>query len=198
MRCKISDDDFLNYYRGTGGHNSFLWTSHSTGKWVNNFSTIWEKKPNFGLYISACILICFLCLQCSPLHKACDHIGSNEGQSKRWPYLWVSPQIWLLCTPWVYNARQIQTQCTTQNGSDKNKLVPFPSADTTRPRRENEMDGQDYHFVGSREQMEKDIQDNKFIEAGQFNENLYGTSILSVRTVAERVGTKTCFSVRFS
>ncbi|XP_062381445.1 disks large homolog 3 isoform X2 [Sardina pilchardus] len=57
---------------------------------------------------------------------------------------------------------------------------------TTRPRRENEMDGQDYHFVGSREQMEKDIQDNKFIEAGQFNENLYGTSVLSVRTVAER------------
>ncbi|XP_049441031.1 disks large homolog 3 isoform X10 [Epinephelus fuscoguttatus] len=57
---------------------------------------------------------------------------------------------------------------------------------TTRPRRENEMDGQDYHFVGSREQMEKDIQDNKFIEAGQFNDNLYGTSILSVRTVAER------------
>lgn len=50
------------------------------------------------------------------------------------------------------------------------------------------MDGQDYHFVGSREQMEKDIQDNKFIEAGQFNENLYGTSVLSVRTVAERVG----------
>ncbi|XP_030648750.1 disks large homolog 3 isoform X4 [Chanos chanos] len=57
---------------------------------------------------------------------------------------------------------------------------------TTRPRRENEMDGQDYHFVASREQMEKDIQDNKFIEAGQFNENLYGTSVLSVRTVAER------------
>uniref|UniRef100_A0A8C9SZZ7 Discs large MAGUK scaffold protein 3 n=1 Tax=Scleropages formosus TaxID=113540 RepID=A0A8C9SZZ7_SCLFO len=59
---------------------------------------------------------------------------------------------------------------------------------TTRPRRENEIDGQDYHFVASREQMEKDIQDNKFIEAGQFNENLYGTSIQSVRAVAERVG----------
>lgn len=65
--------------------------------------------------------------------------------------------------------------------------APFSSADTTRSRRENEIDGQDYHFVGSREQMEKDIQDNKFIEAGQFNENLYGTSVLSVRTVAERV-----------
>ncbi|XP_069049857.1 disks large homolog 3 isoform X11 [Lepisosteus oculatus] len=57
---------------------------------------------------------------------------------------------------------------------------------TTRARRENEVDGQDYHFVMSREQMERDIQDNKFIEAGQFNENLYGTSIQSVRAVAER------------
>ncbi|XP_043560689.1 disks large homolog 3 isoform X7 [Chiloscyllium punctatum] len=57
---------------------------------------------------------------------------------------------------------------------------------TTRSRRENEIDGQDYHFVTSREQMEKDIQDNKFIEAGQYNDNLYGTSIQSVRAVAER------------
>ncbi|XP_015715456.1 disks large homolog 3 isoform X2 [Coturnix japonica] len=57
---------------------------------------------------------------------------------------------------------------------------------TTRPRRDNEVDGQDYHFVTSREQMEKDIQDHKFIEAGQYNDNLYGTSIQSVRAVAER------------
>ncbi|KAB0406551.1 hypothetical protein E2I00_016134 [Balaenoptera physalus] len=47
---------------------------------------------------------------------------------------------------------------------------------TTWPRHDDEVDGQDYHFVVSREQMEKDIQD-KFIEAGQFNGNLYGTSI---------------------
>ncbi|XP_051277036.1 disks large homolog 3 isoform X4 [Dicentrarchus labrax] len=90
------------------------------------------------------------------------------------------------CVPREFTATNSSRQSTKHNGSDKNKLVPFPSPDTTRPRRENEMDGQDYHFVGSREQMEKDIQDNKFIEAGQFNENLYGTSILSVRTVAER------------
>lgn len=66
------------------------------------------------------------------------------------------------------------------------KPIHFLS-DTTRPRRENEVDGQDYHFVASREQMEKDIQDSKFIEAGQFNDNLYGTSVQSVRAVAERV-----------
>lgn len=103
------------------------------------------------------------------------------------------------CVPREFTATHRSRQYTKYNCSDKNKLVPFPppppTADTTRPRRENEMDGQDYHFVGSREQMEKDIQDNKFIEAGQFNENLYGTSILSVRTVAERVGTWTYVSL---
>ncbi|XP_068186625.1 disks large homolog 2 isoform X5 [Antennarius striatus] len=58
--------------------------------------------------------------------------------------------------------------------------------DTTRPRRDYEVDGRDYHFVTSREQMEKDIQEHQFIEAGQYNDNLYGTSVLSVRRVAER------------
>ncbi|XP_016416893.1 disks large homolog 2-like isoform X13 [Sinocyclocheilus rhinocerous] len=58
--------------------------------------------------------------------------------------------------------------------------------DTTRPKRDYEVDGRDYHFVTSREQMEKDIQDHKFIEAGQYNDNLYGTSVQSVKYVAER------------
>ncbi|XP_070838400.1 disks large homolog 2 isoform X17 [Chaetodon trifascialis] len=58
--------------------------------------------------------------------------------------------------------------------------------DTTRPKRDYEVDGRDYHFVMSREQMEKDIQEHKFIEAGQYNDNLYGTSVQSVKYVAER------------
>ncbi|XP_053371523.1 disks large homolog 2 isoform X10 [Clarias gariepinus] len=57
---------------------------------------------------------------------------------------------------------------------------------TTRAKREYEVDGRDYHFVISREQMEKDIQEHKFIEAGQYNDNLYGTSVQSVKYVAER------------
>uniref|UniRef100_A0A8C9S3J4 Discs large MAGUK scaffold protein 1 n=1 Tax=Scleropages formosus TaxID=113540 RepID=A0A8C9S3J4_SCLFO len=59
-------------------------------------------------------------------------------------------------------------------------------SDTTRPKRDYEVDGRDYHFVTSREQMEKDIQDHKFIEAGQYNNHLYGTSVQSVREVAEK------------
>ncbi|XP_077098607.1 disks large homolog 2 isoform X26 [Siphateles boraxobius] len=58
--------------------------------------------------------------------------------------------------------------------------------DTTRSKRDYEVDGRDYHFVNSREQMEKDIQEHKFIEAGQYNDNLYGTSVQSVKYVAER------------
>lgn len=57
---------------------------------------------------------------------------------------------------------------------------------TTRPRREHEVDGRDYHFVASREQMERDIENHLFIEAGQYSSNLYGTSIQSVIDVAEK------------
>ena len=53
-------------------------------------------------------------------------------------------------------------------------------------RREYEVDSRDYHFVASREAMEADIQNHKFIEAGQYNDNLYGTSIASVKAVAEK------------
>ncbi|KAM8849907.1 discs large homolog 1-like protein isoform 3-T3 [Spinachia spinachia] len=57
---------------------------------------------------------------------------------------------------------------------------------TTRPKRDYEVDARDYHFVVSREQMERDIQDHRFIEAGQYNGHLYGTSVQSVREVAEK------------
>lgn len=60
-------------------------------------------------------------------------------------------------------------------------------SDTTRPKRDYEVDARDYHFVVSREQMEKDILEHKFIEAGQYNNHLYGTSVQSVREVAEKV-----------
>ena len=63
-------------------------------------------------------------------------------------------------------------------------------ADTTRPRRENEVDGRDYHFVPTREQMEQDIENHLFVEAGQFKENLYGTSIQSVKDVAQQVSSQ--------
>jgi len=58
--------------------------------------------------------------------------------------------------------------------------------DTTRPPREYEIDSRDYHFI-AREQMERDIENHMFIEAGQYCDNLYGTSIQSVKEVAQQV-----------
>uniref|UniRef100_A0A0K0E448 Discs large homolog 1-like protein n=1 Tax=Strongyloides stercoralis TaxID=6248 RepID=A0A0K0E448_STRER len=55
---------------------------------------------------------------------------------------------------------------------------------TSRLPRENEVNGKDYYFV-SKEQMERDVKSNNiFIEAGQFQNNLYGTSITSILDVA--------------
>lgn len=59
--------------------------------------------------------------------------------------------------------------------------------DTSRPKRETEIDGREYHFVPNREQMEKDIQNYAFIEAGEYGGNLYGTSINAIRQVANAV-----------
>ena len=59
--------------------------------------------------------------------------------------------------------------------------------DTTRPKKDTEIDGRDYYFISTREEMEKDIQNHRFIEAGQYNENLYGTSIESVKEVSNKV-----------
>ncbi|CAF4414350.1 unnamed protein product, partial [Rotaria sp. Silwood2] len=47
---------------------------------------------------------------------------------------------------------------------------------TTRPKRDKEVEGREYHFVANRKQMEDDIQNYLFIEAGEYGGNLYGTS----------------------
>ncbi|XP_065279237.1 LOW QUALITY PROTEIN: disks large homolog 4 [Emys orbicularis] len=93
----------------------------------------------------------------------------------------------------VHYARPIIILGPTKDRANDDLLSEFPDKfgscvpHTTRPKREYEVDGRDYHFVASREKMEKDIQGHKFIEAGQYNSHLYGTSVQSVREVAEQV-----------
>lgn len=72
-----------------------------------------------------------------------------------------------------------------------NFIVPLPrcetvcfvsGADTTRTARIHERNGYEYHFV-SRTAFENDLASGKFIEFGEFEKNLYGTSTDSVRDV---------------
>ncbi|KAM4689186.1 MAGUK p55 subfamily member 7 [Discoglossus pictus] len=53
---------------------------------------------------------------------------------------------------------------------------------TTRGRRNQECDGVEYIFI-SKHLFETDIQNNKFIEYGEYKNNYYGTSLDSVRSV---------------
>ncbi|XP_045167365.2 protein PALS1-like isoform X2 [Mercenaria mercenaria] len=53
---------------------------------------------------------------------------------------------------------------------------------TTGPENEHEIDGKDYHFV-SRAEFETAIAGNKFIESGEYEKNIYGTSVEAVRQV---------------
>ena len=80
--------------------------------------------------------------------------------------------------------RKVLQRCLDQYCSVP--CVSLAAADTTRPPRDGEIDGRDYHFVSSVAQMETDIQAHLFIEAGRYKENLYGTSIKAVRDVAEQ------------
>ena len=50
---------------------------------------------------------------------------------------------------------------------------------TTRPIRAGEMNGKDYHFI-PKEEFEKQIQDNQFIEWAKVHSNYYGTSKIFV------------------
>lgn len=53
---------------------------------------------------------------------------------------------------------------------------------TSRPPRELEENGKNYWFL-DREEMEKQIKQHKFLEYGEHNGNLYGTSLDSIRNV---------------
>ncbi|XP_024140141.1 MAGUK p55 subfamily member 3 isoform X2 [Oryzias melastigma] len=53
---------------------------------------------------------------------------------------------------------------------------------TTRTRRSYEREGVEYHFI-SKAAFEADIQNGKFIEFGEYKDNLYGTSLESINRV---------------
>ncbi|XP_062554489.1 protein PALS1 isoform X4 [Armigeres subalbatus] len=53
---------------------------------------------------------------------------------------------------------------------------------TSRPQREGEIPGQDYHFI-SRQQFEADILGRKFVEHGEYEKAYYGTSLEAIRAV---------------
>lgn len=60
--------------------------------------------------------------------------------------------------------------------------VYIRKTDTTRPIRPGEVPGREYIFI-SRDKMETDIGNSKFIEYGEYKGHLYGTSAESVKSI---------------
>jgi guanylate kinase len=56
---------------------------------------------------------------------------------------------------------------------------------TTREQKSDEIDGRDYHFI-SRKQFEEDINNQLFVEYGEYEENLYGTSKSSIERCCQQ------------
>ena len=58
----------------------------------------------------------------------------------------------------------------------------FFFSDTSRVPREDEQSGKNYHFT-TRQEMEQDIRAGMYLENGDFEGNLYGTKVDSIREV---------------
>ncbi|KAI9008303.1 P-loop containing nucleoside triphosphate hydrolase protein [Gaertneriomyces semiglobifer] len=69
--------------------------------------------------------------------------------------------------------------------ADHPDMFGFSVSHTTRNPRPGEVDGKDYHFT-SRESMQQQISEGKFIEHAEYAGNMYGTSFDAVRDVLER------------
>uniref|UniRef100_A0A671NMR6 Disks large homolog 4-like n=1 Tax=Sinocyclocheilus anshuiensis TaxID=1608454 RepID=A0A671NMR6_9TELE len=134
----------------------------------------------------------------SSLVSAAASLRSSKRISRLWVTLLSQCVLLTDCDviycPTVHYARPVIILGPSKDRVNDDLLSEFPDKfgscvpHTTRPKREYEVDSRDYHFVLSREQMEKDIQSHRFIEAGQYNNHLYGTSVQSVRQVAEQQG----------
>lgn len=70
-----------------------------------------------------------------------------------------------------------------QNIDHTNKIVPY----TTRPKREYEVEGEDYFFV-TPEQFEKTLLEGEMIEATSFNDWFYGTPFCTLERNKINIG----------
>lgn len=83
---------------------------------------------------------------------------------------WSNIQIVKFLTIWI------MSQLNTFN------LIHSVISDTSRTRKDSEVNGQDYHFI-SRQQFETDILCRKFVEHGEYEKAYYGTSIEAIRSI---------------
>ncbi|KYO46490.1 MAGUK p55 subfamily member 3 isoform B [Alligator mississippiensis] len=73
---------------------------------------------------------------------------------------------------------ELKQKVVSENPQEYGVAVPH----TTRSKKIHEKEGVEYNFV-SKQSFETDVQQNKFVEHGEYKENLYGTSLEAIRSV---------------
>jgi MAGUK p55 subfamily protein 5 len=86
----------------------------------------------------------------------------------------------VLIGPHSIGRHELRKRLMQSNPSLYEVAVPH----TTRAPRRDEIDGKDYHFI-ARHIFEADIKQCRFIEHGEFEKNLYGTSSDAIKKVID-------------
>lgn len=86
----------------------------------------------------------------------------------------------MLIGPHSIGRHELRKRLMQSNPSLFEVAVPH----TTRLARRDEVDGKDYHFL-PRHVFEADIKQGRFIEYGEYERNLYGTSYEAIRRVID-------------
>ncbi|KAJ6643341.1 MAGUK p55 subfamily member 7 [Pseudolycoriella hygida] len=106
-----------------------------------------------------------------------EMIATYEDVCKLYPKSGVFRPLVLIGAPGV-GRNELKRRLAAMDSEKYRSPVPY----TTRPIRHGEVAGREYIFV-SREKVEADIADGKFIEFGKYKGHLYGTSGESVRCI---------------
>ncbi|XP_072743621.1 MAGUK p55 subfamily member 7 isoform X3 [Anoplolepis gracilipes] len=106
-----------------------------------------------------------------------EEVPTYEEVAKLYPRPGLYRPVVLIGPPGV-GRNELKRRLMATDAEKYKTPVPY----TSRPPRQGEINGKEYHFV-TREKMEEDVDDGKFIEHGEYKGNLYGTSSESVSSL---------------
>uniref|UniRef100_A0A183D573 Guanylate kinase-like domain-containing protein n=1 Tax=Gongylonema pulchrum TaxID=637853 RepID=A0A183D573_9BILA len=87
----------------------------------------------------------------------------------------------VLCGPEGVGCLELRQRLAESDNQKFGSAVPH----TTRPKKSSELDGVHYHFV-TKQKFQEDAKVGKFIEYGEFQKHLYGTSLASIQAVIDK------------
>uniref|UniRef100_A0A6Q2Y5J9 Membrane protein, palmitoylated 3b (MAGUK p55 subfamily member 3) n=1 Tax=Esox lucius TaxID=8010 RepID=A0A6Q2Y5J9_ESOLU len=104
-----------------------------------------------------------------------------EEVTRYQPHAGERPRLVVLIGSLGARINELKQKVIAENPRQFGVAVPH----TTRAKKSHEREGVEYHFV-TKQAFEAGIQNNIFIEYGEYKENFYGTSLEAIRSVLDR------------